>query len=160
MALTVRMKQLTQLTSRQRSYLGRAVMELLTARLRFGFQSIDRITGDFKRPVAPRQPVSLIDLDEVRWAIAAASSHAPWRSDCLIQAMAVTRWLRRRGVSTNFYLGVKKDDASQLTAHAWVTSGEKLVSGGSERGFQPLITPDQVAHTARHVRDGRSMRLW
>ena len=66
----------------------------------------------------------------------------PFRSVCLQQVIALRRMLRRRKIPATVYLGVIPDadaDASAqppltpgelpMTAHAWVTSGDKVVNG-------------------------------
>ena len=65
-----------------------------------------------------------------------ASRHLPWTCTCLVQAIAGMQLLRGRGQSCTLYLGVAKDQAQQLCAHAWLRSGEVFVTGGHERhGF-------------------------
>jgi hypothetical protein len=41
--------------------------------------------------------------------------------------------LRRRGVPSTLYLGVMKDDTAGLSAHAWVRSGDVVLTGATGR---------------------------
>ncbi|MBE3134263.1 MAG: lasso peptide biosynthesis B2 protein [Acidobacteria bacterium] len=64
--------------------------------------------------------------------IASASRHTPWRSTCLVQALAATRMLRRRHVASTLYFGAARDEAGAFRAHAWVRCEAHLVTGGRE----------------------------
>jgi hypothetical protein len=70
------------------------------------------------------------------WAVRTAARYTPWKSTCLVQAIAVNKLLRRHSIPGTLYLGVKKDDVrpSELNAHAWVRSGNRIVTG--EGGWQ------------------------
>ncbi|HEX8122860.1 MAG TPA: lasso peptide biosynthesis B2 protein [Solirubrobacteraceae bacterium] len=64
----------------------------------------------------------------VAWMIGAAAPRTPWRSKCLEQAIAGKLMLRRRGVPSTMYLGVKRDP---FEAHAWLRAGGATVLGGA-----------------------------
>ncbi len=65
----------------------------------------------------------------------------PWRSDCLLQAMAADRWLRRFGMQPEFFLGVAKDAGGRLQAHASLRCGDAMVTGADDRNFTNLMKP-------------------
>ena len=71
-------------------------------------------------------------MPRLSWAIGAAAARVPWRSDCLLQAMAADRWLRRCGMQPEFFLGVTKDAGGQLEAHAWLRCGDAMVTGADD----------------------------
>jgi hypothetical protein len=73
-------------------------------------------------------PIEL--LDRISWSVAAASRHLPWECTCLAQAMAAKAMLKCRGVSSTLYLGVAKQNESNLQAHAWLRCGERILTGG------------------------------
>jgi len=80
-------------------------------------------------------------LERISWAVAAASRHLPWECKCLAQALAGKAMLRRRGVSSTLYLGLAKDGADQLQAHAWLRCGERILTGQrSMAGFTVIAT--------------------
>jgi len=68
----------------------------------------------------------------VGWAIQAAAARTHWESACLAQALAGMSMLSRRGVSATIYLGVGKgeNDAETISAHAWLCSGDTILTGG------------------------------
>lgn len=135
-------------------YLLTACAELLLARLIFRTVSIDRILVGFqprtsaveKRLSPPESPV---DVERVGWALAAAASRVPWRSDCMIQALAANNWLRRYNFDTEFYLGATKDASGELLAHAWLRCGGATVVGGHHEEFSVIIGPSSRADCAR-----------
>lgn len=76
-------------------------------------------------------------VDSVGRAVEVASSYTPWKSTCLVQALACAAMLRRRGVPGTLILGVAKGAGCprSMAAHAWVRSCGKTPTGayGSER---------------------------
>ena len=65
----------------------------------------------------------------VAWAIAAAARRAPWRTECLEQAVAAKAMLRRRGIPSTLYLGMARNPTA---AHAWLRVGDLNVTGGRD----------------------------
>lgn len=66
-------------------------------------------------------------------AVAKAVRFAPFRSDCLPQAMAAAILCRALGVPYAAFLGASlstPDKPGQLAAHAWVQCGPAPVTGG------------------------------
>ena len=80
-------------------------------------------------------------IERVAFAIPRAAARVPWRSDCLVQALAGERWLSRNGVDTTLTLGVRKDLPAEFEAHAWLTAGDRIVTGGDVSGYVPLAKP-------------------
>jgi hypothetical protein len=68
---------------------------------------------------------------EISRAIARAARVVPFRAVCLQQAFAAVLMLRRRGLAATVHLGLARDGAEDLKAHAWSCSGEALVTGGA-----------------------------
>ena len=124
-------------------YLAIAVKELLIARIRHVSQPVGKILRELqdKRIQSDGDTRSEVDLLRLSWAIGAAAARVPWRSDCLLQAMAADRWLRRRGMQPEFFVGVTKDAGGQLEAHAWLRCGDAMVTGADDRNFTNLIEP-------------------
>ena len=71
-------------------------------------------------------------------AVNSAAARLPWRSRCLIRALAGRAMLMRRGVPSTLVLGVTKK-MEELQAHAWLVAGGGSVCGGREAArFQPI----------------------
>ncbi|MBW4890012.1 lasso peptide biosynthesis B2 protein [Mucilaginibacter sp. HMF5004] len=67
----------------------------------------------------------------VKTALGRACCYSPWRTKCFEQALAAKMMLKRRGVISTMFFGVYKDTVTnKLNAHAWLKSGDKIVTGG------------------------------
>lgn len=64
-------------------------------------------------------------------AINRASSHVPWKTKCMVEAIAVKRMLQRRKIPCTVFLGVAKDknQKDKLIAHAWLKCDDIIVTG-------------------------------
>lgn len=77
--------------------------------------------------------------EDVGRAIARAARHVPFRAVCLQQAFAALLMLRRRGLTATVHLGLAREGARDLKAHAWSRSGEVPVTGDAHAGdFVPV----------------------
>ena len=74
------------------------------ARIRHASQPVGKILRELqdKRMQSDGDTRGEVDLLRLSWAIGAAAARIPWRSDCLLQAMAADRWLRRCGMQPEF----------------------------------------------------------
>jgi Transglutaminase-like superfamily len=105
-----------------------AALRLLAARMSVAllpFRVVSRRLGDPARESPRDEPPAI--ARRIRWAIAAISRRAPWRCQCLEQAIAAKMMLRARRVPNTLYLGVAQGEAK---AHAWLRSGSFFVTGG------------------------------
>lgn len=96
------------------------------------------------RAGAPANATAVIASDQILRArhvcrrVAQIATRVPWRTSCLVQAVAGCLLLRRRGIAATIRLGVKKDNGA-LAAHAWLMVGGQVVLGGqAAEGFKPL----------------------
>ena len=91
---------------------------------------------------APSLPYTLLSAQQeqlvkrVAFAVPCIGARVPWRSDCLIQALAAQRWLARAGIAAPIDIGVR--NAGAFEAHAWLVVGGKIVTGGDISGFTPF----------------------
>jgi hypothetical protein len=62
-----------------------------------------------------------------------AAKYTPWDSSCLTQAMVAKFWCRLFKIPYVFYIGFAKapEEPSGYKAHAWITAGRVLVTGGN-----------------------------
>lgn len=73
-------------------------------------------------------------------AVLTASRHVPWQAACLAQALAAMTMLRLRGMRSVMHLGARIEEDGKLAAHAWLTSGDRVITGGRGLdGYTPLI---------------------
>lgn len=98
--------------------------------------SVDGSVDPASGPVPP--PASARDENRARqigWAVRTAAGRTPWRSDCYPQALTARALLRAARVPHTVTFGVRRDDAGQLKAHAWVGAGRVAVTGGSGQSW-------------------------
>ena len=80
--------------------------------------------------------------DRVAFFINRMAPRVPWRSDCLVQALAGQRWLAREGIASEIGVGTAIGEGGAFEAHAWLRHGERILLGGDIARFSPLLHPD------------------
>jgi hypothetical protein len=140
------LKRVANLSFLDWRYLTIAVKELLIARIRYAARPIGEILRELQGEGLPpeggsRSRASDVDATRLSWAIGAVAARVPWRSDCLLQVMAADRWLRRRQLRPDFFLGVSKNSAGTLKAHAWLSFGKGAMITCNSVAFTALLEP-------------------
>jgi hypothetical protein len=131
--------KLAGLDASQRRAVLKAIRLLVVARWQHLTRPIKVILTDFEQ-VADKKPADPDETELIGWAIAAVAARVPWRSDCLLQAMAAARWLNDLDRCHSLSIGVRKSTTGLLEAHAWLKSGDTIVTGNVPdlAGFQPI----------------------
>lgn len=124
------LRKLHTLDRTQWRYIMVAIIQLARARIELARQSALEIATPSGPSHATMPSAYTLDLDRVSWAITATASRVPWRSDCLVQAMAARRWLEAHGLSSQLRLGVGKDETGAMRAHAWLLHDGHPITGG------------------------------
>lgn len=117
----------------------RATIELAIARWRIATSKPSDLIEP--RP-ARRRPAENPDASatgRVAFAITAMGARVPWRSDCLVQALAGHRWLARLGIASDLNIGVRRAAGAPIQAHAWLKVGGDVLIGGDVADYSPLI---------------------
>lgn len=81
----------------------------------------------------------LAEAIRVGWAVSRAARYGFFRPRCLVQALAIQRMLRRRGLNPGeLRIGVRLADG-RMVAHAWVELGEEIIGDVPQhvRSFTP-----------------------
>ncbi len=81
-------------------------------------------------PVSPDED----RLKLVASAVRRCSRHAPWNTKCLVQAITAKRLLRNEHIDSMLVLGVAKHSDTDLSAHAWLKVGDRIITG--KKGMQ------------------------
>ena len=113
--------------------LGRAMLELAIARVRLGAMPVGAAVS-----LGALSPEGEALVERVAYVIPRVAARVPWRADCLVQAMAAKHWLAASGVESTIHFGVPRKKPPQFEAHAWLTAGHRLVTGGDISGYIPL----------------------
>lgn len=87
--------------------------------------------------VTPHPPRAAVErAAQIAMTIAIAAKYAPFRSDCLPQAMVAAALCRLYSIPYALHLGCKINpagvDGSPMAAHAWVVTGPIVLSGGRQ----------------------------
>lgn len=70
--------------------------------------------------------------EETGRSVKRACKYTPWRTMCFEQAIAAKMMLNRRNLHSELYFGVYKNEmANTIEAHAWLRSGDRIITGGS-----------------------------
>lgn len=77
-------------------------------------------------------------IKRVAHVIPRVAARLPWRADCLVQATAAKRWLSASGIASTIHFGVLREKQPAFEAHAWLTVGTRIVTGGDISGYVPL----------------------
>ena len=75
----------------------------------------------------------------VAQAVQAARHHLPFESACLARAIAAMAMLQRRRQDCTLYLGLSKTGEEELGAHAWLRTGDMIVTGGEQRDGHVVV---------------------
>jgi hypothetical protein len=90
-------------------------------------------------PLADQMQIKRARL--VRRAILRAARIAPFRSDCLPQALTAAVLCQMLRVPVSIHLGVRReDDPNSFAAHAWTCTGPEAVTGGHSFGAYTPVT--------------------
>ena len=135
---------------------ARAVVELAWANRRLGSQTAHELLtlppgGPGPSPASPSQAALVA---RVAFVIPRVGAYVPWRSDCLIQALAAQRWLASRAIAAEICIGVRRPPDQQLDAHAWLKAGDTLVTGGDITVYTPLYERSAAALPDTSARPG------
>jgi hypothetical protein len=90
----------------------------------------------------PDEAETLRLCDEVGFFISRMATRVPWRSDCLVQALAGQQWLAREGIASEIVVGTAKQADGTFLSHAWLRHDSRIVLGGDISLYNPLLAPD------------------
>ena len=128
-------KKFCKLPRAEKVLLLEAFYRLLAARLSlfiFPFRKIAPRMGEhMKETPVEEQPQYNETLLCIQRALRRAARHTPWESACLVQSIAGKRMLKRRKIPSTLYLGLakEKNEKRKLKAHAWLRSGNIILTG-------------------------------
>lgn len=98
------------------------------------FKCLKRQMGVPKKESSSQVEDSIyVEAKKIRSVVMLACKYTPWESKCLVRALLVQHFLKRKKIATTVYLGVNKDDLNHMKAHAWIRCGEMIVTGQYEK---------------------------
>ena len=85
-------------------------------------------------------------IARIAYVIPRISARLPWRSDCVIQAMAAQDWLAEHGLAGEIRIGVERPADGKFGAHAWLLHDGVIVTGGDIDRYDVLLGPALGGH--------------
>jgi Transglutaminase-like superfamily len=79
--------------------------------------------------------------DETSFFIRRMAKSVPWRSDCLVQALAGQDLLAQAGIATEIVVGTARKADGTFLSHAWLRQQERIILGGDVCEYDPLLEP-------------------
>ncbi|MEK3875321.1 lasso peptide biosynthesis B2 protein [Paenibacillus sp. FSL M7-0420] len=92
---------------------------------------------------AVSKPSDIRRIQQITKAIRVMSRYTPWKSTCMVRAVAALKMLEKRGIESTLYMGVARDKQGQMIAHAWLRSGAHYVSG--DDAMQGFVVVEKFA---------------
>jgi hypothetical protein len=137
----------------------RGLFELARARIIFGRLEASAIPARnlAVRHLRPRHPEHKRELiARIAYVLPRLSARLPWRSDCLVQAIAGQNWLASHGLAGEIQIGVERPADGPFGAHAWLIHDGSVVTGGDIARYHRLLGESPLAPTPSRAacRDG------
>src|SRR5256712_2982691 len=132
-----RLRRFLTLPATDRRLLVEAVLFLAAIRLGLRLLPFRTLWRLLDRAPRPSVAAGLFSPDRIAWAVSVTSPYVLGVRPCLPQALAAQLLLVRRGFPARLRLGVARGDRGQVRAHAWMATGGRVVTGGSQPGLQP-----------------------
>lgn len=129
------------------SYAIRGATELVKARIAFSrFKASEiadrnegsRAASDTDGPIDPST------IARIAYVIPRIASRVPWRSDCLVQAIAAQNWLSSIGIASEIQIGVERPREGEFSAHAWLMCAGNVVTGGDISQYEVLLADSGI----------------
>jgi hypothetical protein len=124
-------------------YALRGLWELVRARvifIRLAAKAIPERNRRAKAGARGPGPYCEITLARIAYVLPRLSDRLPWRSDCLIQAIAGQNWLSALGAASEIQIGVEKPRDGQFGAHAWLLCEGGVVTGGEIEQYRVILS--------------------
>lgn len=121
----------------------RATFELALANRRLGSRTARELLASLtdRNPAASAaslSPGQAALVARVAFAVPRVGAYLPWRSDCLVQALAAQRWLAGHAIASEICIGVRRPEDLEFEAHAWLKAGDRVVTGGDISSYTQL----------------------
>lgn len=144
-----KLRRLRQLLKNEKAALAlipEALWRLLLVRIQLFFPFARTAPQLGVKSLETPEVSSEADLPRIRQittAIRLISRYTPWKSTCMVRAVAGLKMLEKRGIESTLYMGVARDKEGKMIAHAWLRSGSSYVSG--DDAMQGFVVVEKFA---------------
>jgi hypothetical protein len=106
-------------------------VQLFIARLKVSFLSSEKYLKIEHLTNFSRQDTdNIVKAKMIAGIVEGLSQRTPWKSTCLVKALAVRQMLQKRGISQVLHIGVAKMPGETLQTHAWLSVNGEVILGG------------------------------
>lgn len=122
---------------------AQALVAMIRARL--AFEKLEAIEIPKRNAAAAEAEAEAADAgdellaDRIGFIIVRLAKRLPWRSDCVVQAIAAQEWLARLGMASEIRIGVERPEDGPFAAHAWLVRKERIITGGDVARYSLLL---------------------
>jgi hypothetical protein len=128
----------------------RGLFELARARIVFGRLEASAIPvrNLAVKPLRPHHSEREGEIvARIAYVLPRLANRLPWRSDCLVQAIAGQDWLAAIGLASEIQIGVERPADGPFSAHAWLVHDGTVVTGGDVVRYERLLGESPLART-------------
>ncbi|MFU7527411.1 lasso peptide biosynthesis B2 protein [Qipengyuania sp. ASV99] len=128
-------------------YSARGLCELIRARIAFGRLEAKAIPLRNRQSLAgsaTEPAIAEAALARISYVLPRLSDRLPWRSDCLVQAIAAQNWLSAMGAASEIQIGVENPKGGQFGAHAWLVHDGMVVTGGDIAKYEVILADSRM----------------
>lgn len=121
----------------------RGLFELIRARIifaRFEAKWIPQRNACARSNAKAGAAANEAQLARIAYVIPRLSDRLPWRSDCLIQAIAGQNWLSSHGLYSEIQIGVENPTDGKFGAHAWLIHRDMVITGGDIAQYDLILS--------------------
>lgn len=129
------------------AYSGRGLWELVRARLIFArlkAKAIPLRNRTAKAKATANHLIKPSAVARITYVLPRISDRLPWRSDCVIQAVAAQNWLLSLGGASEIQIGVENPKDGDFGAHAWLLYNDQLVTGGDIDRYDLILSDSRL----------------
>lgn len=129
------------------AYGGRGLWELVRARLIFArlkAKAIPERNRQSKASASANHKVKASAVARMTYVLPRISDRLPWRSDCVIQAVAAQNWLMALGGASEIQIGVENPKDGEFGAHAWLLYRGQVVTGGDIDRYHLILSDSRL----------------
>jgi hypothetical protein len=113
---------------------------LFICRLKVSYQPsvkyMPKVTAKSTKNISPTTMVIAIRVAKV---VNGLSTRTPWKSTCLVNALAAHSMLRKRKIEHKIHIGVAPALQNQFIAHAWLSVADIVIVGdGNLENFREI----------------------
>lgn len=117
-------RKFTALPCRMKLLTVEAIFFLFSAKILLLIFPVKRVLGFSVGKGRTGMDYPGISLPAIGKVLADADRLSFWKNRCLVKSLAGRWMLQRRGLDSRISFGVRKNDQGDLTAHAWLRSGD------------------------------------